>query len=86
MIGIREEIKEIEAGQADKADNVIKHAPHTAEMLTAEQWNFPYTRQKAAFPASNMLQDKYFPPVTRIDDAFGDRNLICTCIPTEDYQ
>jgi glycine dehydrogenase len=86
MIAIREEIKEIESGQADKADNVIKHAPHTAEMLTAEQWSFPYTRQKAAFPVADMLQDKYFPPVTRIDDAFGDRNLICTCNPTEDYK
>jgi glycine dehydrogenase len=86
MIRIREEIKEIETGQADRADNVIKHAPHTAEMLTAENWGFPYTRQKAAFPVSNMLQDKYFPPITRIDDAYGDRNLICTCNPTEDYK
>jgi len=86
MIRIREEIKEIETGQADKTDNVIKHAPHTAEMLTAEEWNLPYTRQKAAFPVANMLQDKYFPPITRIDDAYGDRNLICTCNPTEDYQ
>jgi glycine dehydrogenase len=86
MIRIREEIKEIETGQADKTDNVIKHAPHTAEMLTAEEWDLPYTRQKAAFPVANMRQDKYFPPVTRIDDAYGDRNLICTCNPTEEYQ
>jgi len=86
MIGIREEINEIEAGKADKADNVIKHAPHTAEMLISDHWSFPYSRQKAAFPAANMLKDKYFPPVTRIDDAFGDRNLVCTCNPVEDYQ
>jgi glycine dehydrogenase len=86
MISIRKEINEIETGQADKVDNIIKHAPHTAGMLTADQWDFPYTRQKAAFPAENMSKDKYFPPVTRIDDAFGDRNLVCTCNPIEDYQ
>jgi glycine dehydrogenase len=86
MISIRQEINEIETGQADKADNVIKHAPHTAGMLTSDHWSFPYTRQRAAFPIANMLKDKYFPPVTRIDDAFGDRNLVCTCNSTEDYQ
>jgi glycine dehydrogenase len=86
MINIREEIKEIENGQADKADNVIKHAPHTAHMLTSDNWLLPYSRQKAAYPYHDRGQDKYFPPVTRIDDAFGDRNLICTCNPIEDYQ
>jgi glycine dehydrogenase len=86
MISIREEIREIETGQADKTDNVIKHAPHTAEMVTSDNWSLPYSRQKAAFPVVNMTQDKYFPPVTRIDDAFGDRNLVCTCNPVEDYQ
>jgi glycine dehydrogenase len=86
MISIRQEIDEIESGQSDIANNVIKNAPHTAEMLTSDHWSFPYSRQKAAFPATNMLKDKYFPPVTRIDDAFGDRNLECTCNPTEDYQ
>ena len=85
MIRIREEIREIETGQADKNDNVIKHAPHTAEMATSDNWIFPYSRQKAVSPVKNMLQDKYFPPVTRIDDAYGDRNLICTCNPLEDY-
>jgi len=86
MIRIREEIREIETGQADKTDNVIKHAPHTAGMVTSDEWIFPYSRQKAAFPVADLLQDKYFPPVTRIDDAYGDRNLICTCNPMEDYQ
>jgi glycine dehydrogenase len=85
MIRIREEISEIETGMADKTDNVIKHAPHTAAMVTADEWNFPYSRQKAAFPVANLLEDKYFPPVTRIDDAYGDRNLVCTCNPIEDY-
>ena len=86
MIQIREEIREIENGTADKAVNVIKQAPHTASMLTADEWKFPYSRQKAAFPAPGMSKDKYFPPVTRIDDAFGDRNLVCTCNPVEYYQ
>jgi glycine dehydrogenase len=86
MIRIREEIREIESGLADKNDNVIKHAPHTAQMLIADEWHYPYSRQKAAFPVANLQSDKYFPPVTRIDDAFGDRNLVCTCNPIEDYQ
>lgn len=85
MIQIREEIREIESGHADRVDNVIKHAPHTALMVTADEWNFPYSRQKAAFPVEFTEQDKYFAPVTRIDDAFGDRNLVCTCNPAEDY-
>lgn len=85
MISIREEIREIEQGNADRADNVIKNAPHTAEMLVSDEWNRPYSRQKAAFPVANMAKDKYFTPVTKIDDAYGDRNLICTCNPVEDY-
>jgi glycine dehydrogenase len=86
MIRIREEIREVENGNADKAVNVIKLAPHTAGMVTADEWKYPYSRQKAAFPAEGLLKDKYFPPVTRIDDAFGDRNLVCTCNPIEDYK
>ncbi len=86
LISIREEIREVETGIADKAANVFKFAPHTAQMLTADEWNQPYTRQKAGFPAGSGMQDKYFPPVTRIDDAYGDRNLVCTCNPVEDYQ
>jgi glycine dehydrogenase len=85
MIMIREEIREIETGKADKADNVIKHAPHTAQMLLSDDWHYPYSRQKAAFPAASLKKDKYFPPVTRIDDAYGDRNLVCTCNPVEYY-
>ncbi len=86
LISIREEIREVETGIADKAANVFKFAPHTAQMLTADEWNYPYTRQKAGFPTGTGMQDKYFPPVTRIDDAYGDRNLVCTCNPVEDYQ
>jgi len=86
LIRIREEIREVETGIADKAANVFKFAPHTAQMLTADAWDFPYPRQKAGFPTGSGMQDKYFPPVTRIDDAYGDRNLVCTCNPVEDYQ
>ncbi|MFO7613765.1 MAG: aminomethyl-transferring glycine dehydrogenase [Bacteroidales bacterium] len=86
LISIREEIREIEEGKADKTLNVVKNAPHTARVLIADSWPYPYTREKAAYPVKNTIQDKYFPPVSRIDDAYGDRNLICTCNPLEDYQ
>ena len=86
LISIREEIREIEEGKADKTLNVVKNAPHTAQVLTADSWPYPYTREKAAYPVKNTIQDKYFPPVSRIDDAYGDRNLICTCNPLEDYK
>jgi glycine dehydrogenase len=85
LIAIRAEIAEIEEGKAEKAGNIIKNAPHTAKMVTADQWNLPYTRQQAAFPMPWSDNDKYWPPVTRVDDAFGDRNLVCTCRPIEDY-
>lgn len=79
LIGIREEIASIENLQADRQNNLLKNAPHTAAMVVNSQWNYPYSREKAAFPLSGMETDKYFPPVGRIDDAYGDRNLVCTC-------
>jgi glycine dehydrogenase len=85
MLSIREEIREIEEGKADPANNVIKNAPHTAKMLISGDWEFPYSREKAAFPMSWSEEIKYFTPVTRIDDAYGDRNLVCTCEPIESY-
>ena len=75
LIAIREEIREIEIGKADRVENVIKKAPHTMGVVTAEDWRRPYSRQKAAFPLPH--DDKYWPTVSRIDDAFGDRNLVC---------
>ncbi|MEG2069763.1 MAG: aminotransferase class V-fold PLP-dependent enzyme, partial [Bacteroidales bacterium] len=75
LISIRQEIRDIEEGKADKVNNVIKKAPHTMSVVCAEIWNRPYTRQQAAFPMSH--DDKYWPTVSKIDDAFGDRNLIC---------
>jgi len=85
MKTIREEIKEIEDGKADKENNVIKNAPHTAAMAAGDSWDKPYSREKAAFPRPWSAEIKYFPPVTRIDDAYGDRNLVCTCDPIESY-
>lgn len=86
MISIREEIREIEEGKADKDNNLITNAPHTLEMIMDETWNFPYSKKDAAFPVDFKMPEKYWPPQTRIDDAFGDRNLICTCAPIEDYR
>ena len=82
MISIREEIKN--ATVADE-NNPLKNAPHTQEMLTSDDWNFPYTRKKAAFPLAYIADNKFWPTVRRVDDAFGDRNLICSCNPIEDY-
>ena len=85
MISIRSEIEEIELGIADKEMNVIKQAPHTAAMLAAEAWDFPYARDKAVFPASWTRAYKFWPSVRRLNDAYGDRNLVCSCPPIESY-
>jgi len=83
MIAIRKEIEEIENGQSDKQNNVIKNAPHTASILVTENWDRPYSREKAVFPVSGLYLNKYWPSVARIDDAFGDRNLVCACESNE---
>ncbi|MBW6490593.1 MAG: aminomethyl-transferring glycine dehydrogenase [Lentimicrobium sp.] len=85
MIAIRKEIDEIAEGKVDRQVNVIKKAPHTLCMVTADKWELPYSREKAAFPLPCEKSGKYWPSVTRIDDAFGDRNLICTCAPVSAY-
>ena len=85
MIAIREEIKEVEEGKTEQDNNVVCNAPHTAEMATSDNWKFPYSRQKAVYPKPWSHNDKYWPTVTKIDDAYGDRNLICTCQPMENY-
>jgi len=85
MIAIRNEIADIEEGKVDKHDNLIAHAPHTLAMVTTDNWTLPYSREKAAFPMPCAKEDKYWPAVTRIDDAWGDRNLVCTCAPIESY-
>ncbi|RUR83349.1 aminomethyl-transferring glycine dehydrogenase [Chlorogloeopsis fritschii PCC 9212] len=85
MIAIRQEIAEIESGKADIQDNVLKNAPHTAESLIVDEWNHPYSRQQAAYPASWTREHKFWPAVGRIDAAFGDRNFVCSCLPMEAY-
>jgi glycine dehydrogenase len=85
MIAIRNEIAEIESGQADKADNVLKMAPHTNEEVCGDTWSHAYGREKAAFPVSVNREWKFWPSVSRVDSAYGDRNLICTCPPVEEY-
>jgi glycine dehydrogenase len=85
MIAIRNEIREVEEGVADRADNVLKNAPHTSRVLLSENWNRSYSREKAAFPLPHLRFNKFWPSVSRVDSAYGDRNLICSCIPVEAY-
>ena len=85
MIAIRAEIAAIEAGTLDKVNNPLKNAPHTAAAVTATEWNHPYPREQAAFPAPWLREHKYWPTVARVDNAYGDRNLMCTCPPMEDF-
>jgi glycine dehydrogenase len=86
MISIHAEIKAIESGRVDKTNNVIKNAPHTAEAVISDKWDRPYPREQAAFPAPWLRQHKYWPPIGRIDNVYGDRNLFCTCVPMEAYK
>ena len=85
MLAIRAEIQEIEDGKADRVENVLKNAPHTATMVLTGTWDLPYSREKAVFPAPFVKENKFWPTVRRIDSAYGDRNLICSCIPVEEY-
>ena len=85
MQAIRGEIRAIESGAMDRANNPLKNAPHTAEAVTAAAWDHPYSREQAAFPAPWLHVHKYWPPVARIDNAYGDRNLMCACPPIESY-
>lgn len=85
LIAIRAEIAEIESGEADKSNNVLKNAPHTSEVVMSDNWDKPYTREKAAYPIEYVRSNKFWPSVSRIDSAYGDRNLICTCAPVSDY-
>ncbi len=85
MLLIREEIKEIETGIADQEDNVLKNSPHTAQSVISEEWNHSYSREKAAYPANWTRLNKFWPSVGRVNSAYGDRNLICSCNPISDY-
>ncbi len=81
MIAIREEIRAVEEGRLDREDNPLKHAPHTAAMVMAETWAHGYPREMAAFPLASLKRQKYWPPVARVDNAWGDRNIMCACPP-----
>ena len=85
LIAIREEIRDIETGVADVENNLLHNAPHT-HLLLLEKWILPYSKQQAFFPSSDQHDDKYWPPVGRIDNVYGDRHLLCSCPPLLDYQ
>jgi glycine dehydrogenase len=85
MIAIRAEIEAVITGAADPKDNVLKHAPHTAEDVAANEWPHRYSREEAAFPLPDLRHRKFWPPVSRIDNPYGDRNLVCACPPVEEY-
>jgi glycine dehydrogenase len=85
MVSIRKEINEIESGAADPENNVLKNAPHTMAIATAEKWELPYSRQKAVYPLPHIADNKFWPAIGRIDSAYGDRNLICSCLPVSAY-
>ena len=84
MVSIHDEIQKVISGEWDKDNNPLKNAPHTAHEMTSE-WTYPYTRQEALYPVESLVANKYFPPVKRIDNVYGDRNLFCSCVTTEDF-
>jgi len=86
MIAIREEIGRVERGEVDRDDNPLKNAPHTAAMVAAESWAHDYRRDAAAFPVASLKRQKYWPPVGRVDNAYGDRNIMCSCVPLSAYE
>ena len=85
MIEIRKEIKQIEAGELDVKDNMLKNAPHSAEQVSADEWDHPYSRSEAAYPVDSLRNNKYWCPVSRVDNVYGDRNLLCNCPSMEEF-
>lgn len=86
MLAIREEIRLVEQGQWSKEDNPLKHAPHTAASLLSGEWTHPYSREVAAYPVASLKRQKYWSPVGRVDNVYGDRNLFCSCVPLSEYE
>jgi glycine dehydrogenase len=86
MVSIWKEIQEIKEGKADKEDNVLHNAPHTAASVVSDSWNHKYGREKAAFPVKWVVENKFWPAVGRVDNGYGDRNLVCSCAPIDDYR
>jgi len=85
MNSIFDEITEIREGKADPQNNVLRNSPHTEQVVISDSWNYPYAREKAAYPLKWIRENKFFPAVSRIDDGYGDRNLVCTCKPLDEY-
>jgi len=85
MIAIRDEIRQVENGHWPQDNNPLKHAPHTAASLMGAEWARPYSRETGGFPLATLKQMKYWPPVGRVDNVYGDRNLSCSCVPVSDY-
>jgi len=85
MLAIREEIRQVEEGQWPAEDNPLVNAPHTAATALSDNWSHPYSRQTGCLPVPGQATTKYWPPVARIDNVYGDRNLICTCPPVSSY-
>jgi glycine dehydrogenase len=85
MIAIRQEIREVEEGRADRENNILTNAPHTLAQVVSDAWDRPYPRERAAFPSPATREHKVWPTVSRIDSAYGDRNLVCTCAGMEEY-
>ena len=86
MKSIHREIQDIKNGNADKHDNLLKNAPHSEQVLISDKWEHGYSRESAAYPLPHIRANKFQIPVNRIDDAYGDRNLFCTCDPIEDFE
>ena len=86
MIAIREEIAKVASGEFDHDDNPLKNAPHTAQVLMSDDWNRKYSRSVAAYPVASLRERKYWPPVGRADNVYGDRNLFCGCAPISSYE
>jgi len=86
MLAIRDEIRQVESGAWPREDNPLKHAPHTAAALLAANWSHPYSREQAAFPVPGLRRSKYWSPVARVDNVYGDRNLFCTCVPISEFE
>lgn len=85
LISIRQELEDVITGKLDKVNNPLKNAPHTAAVVSSDSWTRPYSRVQAAFPAPWTRDSKFWPTVGRVDNVYGDRNLVCTCPPLEDY-
>jgi glycine dehydrogenase len=86
MIAIRDEIRAVEEGRLDREDNPLRNAPHTAQVVTADKWDHAYPREIAAYPIPALRHTKYWSPVGRADNVYGDRNLVCSCPPLSDYE